>query len=125
MFTSRAPRLTLQPLDDFARLDVIFSPLANDPILLFKHSVTCGISVQAHEEIVTLLREDLPLSNAYLVSVQASRDLSNAIAARSRIRHASPQVMLVHGGEVRWHASHSCVTASHVRAALQQVIAAA
>jgi len=99
--------------------------VASNPILLFKHSVTCGISAQAHEEIVALLREDLPLSNAYLVPVQASRDLSNAIAARSRIRHASPQVMLVHGGEVRWHASHFRVTAGQVRTALRQLLAAA
>lgn len=104
---------------------MIFSPLASDPILLFKHSVTCGISAQALEEIVELLREDVPLSSAFVVSVQASRDVSNAVAARSRVRHASPQVMLVHGGEVRWHASHFRVTASHVRAALRQLIAAA
>lgn len=111
--------VTLQPLTRLDQIDHLF--LAERPVLVLKHSPTCGISAQAYEELAAVLREQLPLGAAFLLSVSDHREVSRALAARTRIRHESPQVLLFAGGEVRWQASHFRVTADRVRSAVRQI----
>ena len=56
----------------------------------------------------------------YEVVVQRARDVSNAIAARLGLRHESPQVILLSGNEVLFHASHGGVTPDAIRACLAE-----
>ena len=98
-------------------LDALLAESRTRPVLLFKHSETCGLSLQAHEEVEALVADatfDVPV---HLVSVQRSRPVSNAIAERLGVRHQSPQMLLVHDGAVAWHTSHLAITADAVRAA--------
>jgi bacillithiol system protein YtxJ len=89
------------------------------PLLLFKHSFTCGVSAEALDELVCHLNEP-PLDASYaMVTVQTHRDVSNAVAKRLGIRHESPQALLIREGRVVWSASHFRVTAAAVSAALQ------
>jgi bacillithiol system protein YtxJ len=53
-----------------------------------------------------------------LVNLRTARDVSNALAARLRIRHESPQVLLVRDGSAVWSASHFRVAAYAIRSAL-------
>jgi bacillithiol system protein YtxJ len=46
------------------------------------------------------------------------RDLSNAIAERTGISHASPQTILLWKGEVVWDASHWSITTSALNEAV-------
>jgi bacillithiol system protein YtxJ len=94
---------------------------AGHPVFLFKHSETCGMSHQAHEEVCTAIEAPDWSIQVHLVSVQASRPVSSAIAERLRVPHASPQVLLVEGGQVRWHASHLAITADAMREALERL----
>ena len=94
----------MTPLRDLPDLDAALIRAAEEPIVIFKHSPTCGVSAQASEEIDELLeRAALPLP-LYVVSVRAQREVSEAITKRFGIRHESPQVLLVHRGAVLWHA---------------------
>lgn len=114
----------MRPLTTLDALDVALASASDHPILLFKHSETCGLSLQAHEEVQTLLGDpawDVPV---YLVSVQGARPVSNAIAERLGVRHASPQALLVCDGAVRWHTSHLAITASALQAAADRTVAA-
>jgi bacillithiol system protein YtxJ len=90
------------------------------PIVFFKHSTTCGISAEAYEQMVDAV--DPETSAWYLIEVRTDRPVSSAIARRFGVRHESPQVLVVGGERVRWHASHHRVTASGVRAAIEQAI---
>lgn len=113
----------MRPLTTLDALDAALADAANRPILLFKHSETCGLSLQAYEEVAAVLDDtdwDVPV---YLVSVQAARPVSNAIAQRLGVRHASPQALLVRDGAVRWHTSHLAITAGALRAATERLTA--
>ena len=114
---------TLQRLTNLDELDAALA--SSGPILIFKHSPTCGISVQAHEEVAALLAGPPLAATAYCVLVREGRAVSNAIATRLNIRHQSPQIILVERGVTRWHASHFRVTAAAIRTAVEQCTATA
>lgn len=111
--------MTMKRLNTLEDLDAALARAATHPILIFKHSPTCGISAQADEEITTLLADPGWLTEVYVVFVQDGRLVSNEIVKRLNLRHASPQILLVQDGVVRWHASHFRVTGQAIRAALQ------
>lgn len=81
------------------------------PVILFKHSTTCPISARARREMEKVNAE------VALVVVQHARALSNEVAARTGIKHESPQVFVVRNGSPAWHASHYDITASDVEKA--------
>ncbi|MDH4063436.1 MAG: thioredoxin family protein, partial [Acidobacteriota bacterium] len=77
-----------------------------------------GISAQAHAEIGDWLAVGGGALPVYLVSVREHRAVSTTIAERFGVRHESPQLLLVHGGVVRWHGSHFRVTPAAIDAAV-------
>ena len=103
--------LTLEELDD------VLARAATARVLIYKHSLTCGTSAVALEQLTQLAASE-PGTPIYLVPVQKARAVSNAVADRLALRHESPQLILIDHGVVRWHASHFGVTADRARAAL-------
>ena len=99
------------------QLDDLVQRSCGTPLLLFKHSPTCGISAQAFDELELLQRDEAPI-DVVVVDVLSDRALSRAVAAKFGIRHESPQALLMTGGTVRWHASHYRVTADAMRRAI-------
>ena len=111
------PDLTaLKRIDDLERL---IGESETRPLLLFKHSYTCGTSMEALEELVTHLN-DGPTDVQYaMVTVQTHRDVSNAVSTRLGVRHETPQALLICDGRVVWSASHFRVTAGAVQEAIR------
>ena len=89
-------------------------------VLLFKHSVTCGTSAQAYDELVDHLSTGQHTTQYVIVTVQTHRDLSDAVAARFKVRHETPQTLLIHKGQVVWEASHFSVTTESIKAAIDR-----
>jgi bacillithiol system protein YtxJ len=113
----------LTELKTVADLDLALAGSAFRPILIFKHSATCGASAVALEEIDEideLIKQDQLPVDVFIVGVQSARAVSNEIETRLRVRHESPQVLLISNGQVVWRASHFRVTAKAMSAALQQ-----
>jgi len=108
------------PLTTTDDLSAVLARSATQPLFLFKHSETCGMSFQAHEEVTSALESPDWTTDVHLVSVQRSRPVSNEIATVLGVRHASPQILLVHEGAVRWQASHMSITAAALRRAIAQ-----
>ncbi|BCS32497.1 general stress protein [Luteitalea sp. TBR-22] len=108
-------------LTSLEALEALLAQSHRGPILLFKHSETCGLSLQAHEEVSALVADAAFGVPVHLVSVQRSRPVSEAIAARLGVRHQSPQMLLVLDGAVAWHTSHLAITADAVRAAVSRL----
>lgn len=115
--------MNLRPLTTLDDLTAALDGTAGSPAFLFKHSETCGLSLQAREEVLTALADPAWTADVHLVSVQRSRPVSNAIADRLRVRHASPQLLLVADGVVRWQASHLSITAEAMRRAIAHAAA--
>jgi bacillithiol system protein YtxJ len=89
------------------------------PVLIFKHSPSCGLSAQAYEELLAVLASK-PAADIYVIDVLAHRIVSRAIAARFGVRHESPQALLIQNGQLLWSTSHFGVTAQAIRAALSR-----
>jgi bacillithiol system protein YtxJ len=106
----------LRRLGSPADLDDAIAASAERPVLLFKHSTRCGVSAEALEEVTASLQARS--MQAWVVTVQTDRGLSNDIAARFGIRHESPQLLVLREGKVAWHASHFRITAPAVTAVL-------
>lgn len=123
------PRLT--SVNRIEELESLLTQSGSRPLLLFKHSGSCGISAEALDELVGHLDTpgDIsghPVSPLYaMVTVQTHREVSNAVAARLGVRHETPQALLVRDGQVIWSASHFRVTAAAVAAAISAASKAA
>jgi bacillithiol system protein YtxJ len=119
--------LALKPLRAVADLDRILADSHQQPVMLFKHSHTCGISAEALDELLACVDEHTALRSAVhyaMVTVQTHRDVSNAIASKLGVRHETPQAILVHGGRAIWTASHFRVNAAELQKALATVASA-
>jgi bacillithiol system protein YtxJ len=95
-------------LDSTERLEELFTQSHEKPVLLFKHSTTCPISSGVYEE-VSRVNGDINL-----IIMQSARDVSNAIASKTGIRHESPQAIVIKNGEPIYQASHFDVTAEAI-----------
>ncbi len=94
-------------------LDGLFEKSSEQPVFLFKHSLTCPISAGVFQ-IVSGIDADV-----HLVVVQHSRDISNELAEKTGIRHESPQAIILKDGKPVYHASHYDVTAEDVEQSLK------
>ena len=110
----------LQPLTDLAAVDALLGESRQRQAVLFKHSPTCGISAHVYSNLMPLISDAELDADWYLISVRAHRDVSNAIADRLKVWHASPQVIVVRNGEVVWHGSHFGISERSVLRALSQ-----
>ena len=118
------PDLTaLEHVDELHRL---LAESETRPVLLFKHSHSCGTSMEALDELVSHLNQQTPLHGHgnvtpqyAMVTVQTHRSLSNAIAHQLGVRHETPQALLIKDGRVVWSASHFRVTAAAVESAIR------
>lgn len=112
------PELT--PLSHIDELEQLLSESSHRPLLLFKHSYSCGISAEALDELVDHLNSEPTAGVRYaMVTVQTHRDLSNAVAKRLGVRHETPQALVIRDGRVVWTASHFRVTARSVADAVR------
>ena len=104
-------------------LDRLLSESGQRPVVLFKHSFSCGISAEALDELVAHLN-DKPVDARYaMVTVQTHREVSNAVAKKLGVRHETPQALIIRDGQVVWAASHFRVTADAVTAAIRKAAA--
>ena len=113
----------LKELRDVEEFERLLSESHTRPLLLFKHSFTCGISAEALDELIEHLNADIvaagvPDPHYAIVTVQTHRDVSNAVSSKLGIRHETPQALLIRDGRVIWSASHFRVTAEAMKQAL-------
>jgi bacillithiol system protein YtxJ len=91
--------------------------------VIYKHSPRCGSCIAALDEVRRFAdaQPDVPV---YQVEVLTQRPLSNAIAERLGVRHASPQVIVVSDWRAVWSATHWNVTAQALAEQVSRVGAA-
>ena len=101
-------------LRNVASLDDFLARSNGDPVIIFKHSDSCGISARAYTQMSELER---PVG---LVTVQTARAVSDEIGKRMGLAHETPQVIIISDGKIAWTASHGQVKAAAVEAALTE-----
>lgn len=77
------------------------------PMVILKHSTRCSISCMAKDRLERKWMFDPEKVPSYYLDVLMSRNVSNLVAEKYDIEHASPQVLIIHNGECIYSASHS------------------
>lgn len=109
-----------EPLSSDLDLDHALAASHAGPVIVFKHSESCGASWMAE---ASLGDAGLPAPVHRLV-VQRSRAVSERLARLVGVRHESPQAIILVDGKAAWHTSHSGVTRERVAEAWTRLAAA-
>jgi bacillithiol system protein YtxJ len=110
-----SPVLTLGTMDD---LEALLAQAQQRPVLLLKHSTRCPVSAMAYRAFAAAAQAgELAGVQPAVVRVIEQRAISQEVAVRLGVAHASPQALLIAGGAVRWQASHYDITREALRAA--------
>jgi bacillithiol system protein YtxJ len=115
----------LEHLTESDQLDALVRESAHRPVLIFKHSRSCGTSAHAFDELRDHLQQGAATARYAVVTVQTHRALSTDVATRLGVRHETPQALLVVDGRVVWQASHYRVTADAIAKAVASHMVAA
>ncbi len=108
------------PLTTLEQLDDVLGESATLPVAIFKHSTSCSISATAKARLDR--QWDAAIGDSiklYYLDLLRFRPVSNAVAARLRIIHESPQLLLIQDGVCTYDASHMAIRAETVKEKLK------
>ncbi len=109
----------LKKMSSYEQLEEVLKTSHSKIQLLFKHSNTCPISASAFRALQQHLASDgLQEVDYWLIVVQEARSISDEIASRLKVKHESPQAILVKAGEAIWDASHFEITPATLQEAV-------
>ena len=97
-------------LSSISDLDQAEKESHNKPVVLFKHSVICGISASAKHRLEKGYDIDPDQTPLYYLDLLNHRDISNEIANRFGIIHQSPQMIIIDKGKAIFNTSHHAVS---------------
>jgi bacillithiol system protein YtxJ len=101
------------PVTDKNTLEELVARSQTEPVVLFKHSTSCGISASAYKELESLG------GKVNLIEIQRSPLISEEVERLTGLRHESPQVIILRRGKRVWDASHRQITLSAVESAVR------
>lgn len=94
-------------LNELQQLEEIKNISAQQKVLIFKHSTTCGVSAMALKNLEKTWQEnEMQSMKLYLLDLKKHREISNQIEADFQVMHESPQVLLIEKGKAIYNASH-------------------
>ena len=100
-------------LNSMEQLDEIEKASEENTVAILKHSTRCGIS----RMVLKMFESDYDLDEnkpvkLYFLDLISHRDISNEIAERFKVRHESPQLIVLKNREVVHHSSHQGISAN-------------
>ena len=114
----RNSQVNWKDLTDVKQLDEIIEESKTIPVLLYKHSTRCSVSIMAKNHLDR--NWDVPdeKMKCYYLDLLKHRDISNQIADTFNVIHQSPQVLIIKGGTCIYNASHDSI---NVRTIAKQI----
>lgn len=91
------------------------------PVVVFKHSTSCGVSSMAKHQLE--VDWDIATEEAffYYLDLWTYRNISNAVAEEFKVVHQSPQIIILKDGEVVFTTSHHAIHLAGLKNALAQI----
>ncbi len=99
-------------LNDLEMIETLREKSFERPQLIFKHSISCGISAHIYDvlhDATPELSGELDLNYLDLIN---HRQVSNQVADSFEVRHQSPQVIVLAKGKAIYQASHYSIDPS-------------
>ena len=90
----------INKVDSIEKLEALFDLSYREPVVIFKHSNSCGISSHVLEMASGIEGE------LNVIVIQENRALSTEVAIRTGYTHQSPQAFILVNGKPVYHATH-------------------
>ena len=91
-------------LTEPSQLDLLVDRSKTKPQVIFKHSTRCSISSTAKNRLESARSSEAV--DFYYLDLISFRDISNKIAEKFEVPHASPQVLVIRDGACIFDESH-------------------
>lgn len=105
-------------LTDIATLEEIKEKSKAKPVVIFKHSTRCGISMMAKHQLESDWNFDEQDLDFYYLDLLRYRDVSNEVSRQFGITHHSPQIIVIKNGKAVFDTSHHMISNKAIRASL-------
>ena len=120
IFGSKQQKKTLnwKVIEDVNQLDKAEKLSKEKPVVIYKHSTSCGISRMVLNQFQNNADFDEDAVLLLYLDLLAHRNISDAIAEKFGVMHQSPQMIILNKGQVVHHASHSAIVPGAVNRVL-------
>jgi bacillithiol system protein YtxJ len=95
-------------LESLAQLDELVEKSKKKAQVIYKHSMTCGISNMTLRMFSDAYEMDTDC-DLYFLTIQSHRDISNTVESHFGVRHESPQLLIIKNGKVNFYTSHGAI----------------
>ncbi|PSR00809.1 MAG: bacillithiol system redox-active protein YtxJ [Bacteroidetes bacterium SW_11_45_7] len=102
-------------LTDEAQLANILELSKQQPVLIYKHSTRCSLSMMIKEHLEEEWDVNSETVLVYYLDIIANKPLSNRVAYDFHVPHQSPQILLIQNGECTYHTSHLAIKADKIK----------
>jgi bacillithiol system protein YtxJ len=113
-------RVNWKNLSDLTQLDAMLADRTGQKHVVFKHSTRCGISAMAKKQFESDWPEKAEDVIVWYLDLLNHRDISNAIAEKTKVFHKSPQAVALVNGEVVYADSHGEINAVRIFKSLEK-----
>jgi bacillithiol system protein YtxJ len=93
-------------LDNVDQLPDLIAESHHKPVVIFKHSTSCGTSAGAKFKLENGWDIAPETIDFYYLDLLQNRAVSNEVATKLAVTHQSPQLIVLKDGQVASHTSH-------------------
>lgn len=104
------------PFQEPEQLSQLIKKSHEKPQVIYKHSTRCGVSAMALSNLHQVDSEVAEKADFHFLNVISHRTLSQHVSEELRVRHESPQLLIIQKGALVWSGSHYQVSASAIEA---------
>ena len=102
--------LSWTPLISVEEINTIIEISKIHPILIFKHSTSCGISRMVMKQFESLFNEENKHLKVYYLDLLNFREVSSKLSEVFQVIHQSPQLLVIKNGISVYDKSHYEIT---------------
>ena len=108
-------------LDTMPQLVQLKADSFQKPVIIFKHSTTCGISAFAKHKLESNWDFTETDFDFYYLDLLSYRPISNQVAEDFGVVHQSPQIIVIKDGQAIYNTSHHQISTDAIRKSLKLV----